>query len=92
MMEEGVMSEKWVPFDARNAAMLTAVGFSITDEPGDEPGPSEIATVKGEMAAYVAQLADGRLRLSIDLPDGTTIIADIVRCPECDWPALHDDA
>jgi hypothetical protein len=31
------MSEEWVPFDKRNAAMLNAVGFSITDEPGDEP-------------------------------------------------------
>jgi hypothetical protein len=66
--------ENWVPFDKRNAAMLDAVGFSITDEPGH----GETASVEGEMAAYVVQLADGRLRLSIDLPDGSIINADIV--------------
>jgi hypothetical protein len=27
-----------VPFDKRNAAMLKAVGFCITDQPGDTPG------------------------------------------------------
>src|SRR2546423_1736357 len=42
--EEGVMSEEWAPFDARNTAMLTAVGFSITDEPGH----GETASVEGE--------------------------------------------
>jgi hypothetical protein len=84
------MSEEWAPFDERSAAMLTAVGFSITDEPGDEPGDhGEIASVKGEMAAYVVQLADGRLRLSIDLPDGGTINADIVTCTHCGRPVVR---
>jgi hypothetical protein len=72
--EERSMSEEWVPFDKRNAAMLSAVGFSITDEPGH----GESACVEGEMAVYVVQLANGRLRLSIDLPDGRVINADIV--------------
>jgi len=54
--------ENWVPFDKRNAEMLTAVGFSITDEPGDEPGDhGETASVEGEMRASVVQTADGRL-------------------------------
>ena len=59
-------NENWAPFDKRNAAILNAMGFSITDEPGH----GESASVEGEMAVYVVQLADGRLRLSIDLPDG----------------------
>jgi len=78
------MSEEWVPFDKRNAAMLKAVGFSITDEPGDEPGDhGEVASVEGEMRASVVQTADGRLRLLIDLPDGGVINADIVVCTKC---------
>ena len=90
------MSEEWVPFDKRNAAMLKAVGFSITDEPGDEPGVhGEVASVEGEMRASVVQIADGRLRLLIDLPDGGEINADIVVCPKCGrHPVIrtgHDD-
>jgi hypothetical protein len=69
------MSEdNWVPFDKRNAAILNAMGFTIADQPGH----GESASVEGEMAVYVVQLADGRLRLSIDLPDGNAISADIV--------------
>jgi hypothetical protein len=37
---------KEVPFDKRNAAILHATGFSITDEPGH----SESACVQGKMA------------------------------------------
>ena len=45
-----------MPFDKRNAGMLKAVGFSITDEPGDEPGVhGEVASVKGEMRASVVR-------------------------------------
>jgi hypothetical protein len=92
------MSEEiWVPFDERNAAILNAVGFTITDEPGHdelgEPGHGEIASVEGEMAVHVLQLADGRLRLSVDLPDGSIINADIVVCPKCGRPCVkhaHD--
>jgi hypothetical protein len=65
---------KEVPFDKRNAAILHATGFSITDEPGH----SESACVQGKMALYVVQLADGRLRLSIELPEGSVINAEIV--------------
>jgi hypothetical protein len=72
------MSEEWVPFDKRNAAMLKAVGFSITAEPGHG---GETASVEGEMAVHVVQVADGRLRLSIDLPDGGIINA--VVCTKC---------
>ena len=62
--------------------MLKAVGFSITAEPGHG---GETASVEGEMAVYVVQVADGRLRLSIDLPDGGIINADIVgyHSPSC---------
>ena len=67
------MSEE-VPFDKRNAAILHAMGFSITYEPGH----SEIASVHGEMALDVIQLADGRLRLSIKLSEGSVINAEIV--------------
>jgi hypothetical protein len=76
------MSEEWgwVPFDKRNAAMLKAVGFSITDEPGVH---GEVASVEGEMRVEVVQTADGRLRLLIDLPDGGVINADIAVCPKC---------
>jgi hypothetical protein len=74
------MSEEWVPFDKRNAAMLKAVGFSITAEPGHG---GETASVEGEMRASVVQTADGRLRLLIDLPDGGVINADIVVCTKC---------
>jgi hypothetical protein len=78
------MSEdNWVPFDKRNTAILNAMGFTIADEPGH--GGS--ASVKGEMAVYVVQLADGRLRLSIDLPDGSAISADIVDLHEALIPA-----
>ena len=75
------MSEEWAPFDERNAAMLTAMGFSITKELGH----GETASVTGEMAVYVVPIADGRLRLSIDLPDGGIINADIVgyHSPSC---------
>jgi len=67
------MSEE-VPFDKRKAAILHAMGFSIADESGH----SEIASVHGEMALDVIQLADGRLRLSIKLPEGSVINAEIV--------------
>jgi hypothetical protein len=77
------MSEEWAPFDARNTAMLTAMGFTIADQPGH----GESASVEGEMAVYVVQLADGRLRLSIDLPDGSAISADIVDLHEALIPA-----
>jgi hypothetical protein len=70
--------ENWVPFDKRNAAILKAMGFIITDEPGH----GESACVEGEMATYVVQLADGRLRLSIELPDGGVMNADIVHLHE----------
>jgi hypothetical protein len=76
------MSEE-VPFDKRKAAILHATGFSITDEPGH----GETASVEGEMAVYVVQLADGRLRLSIDLPDGSVINADIVGRHRADCPS-----
>jgi hypothetical protein len=82
-MESKPMSEEWVPFDKRNAALLKAVGFSITDEPNEMGEMGEVASVKGEMKASVVQTADGRLRLLIDLPDGGEINADIALCPKC---------
>jgi len=90
------MSEECVTFDERNAAMLKAVGFNITDVPGDEPGVyGEEASVEGEMKVSVVQTADGRLRLLIDLPDGGVINADIALCPKCGrHPVIrtgHDD-
>jgi len=74
------MSEEWVPFDERNAAMLNAVGFTIAAEPGHG---GETASVEGEMRASVVQIADGRLRLLINLPDGGEILADIAVCTKC---------
>jgi hypothetical protein len=84
-MEEMMDDELMVPFDKRNAAMLNEMGFSITDE----PGYGEIASVEGEMAVHVLQLANGRLRLSIDLPDGSVINADIVGRHRADCPSLE---
>jgi len=78
-----MMSEEWVPFDKRNAAILNAMGFTIAVEPGH----GETASVKGEMAVYVVQLADGRLRLSIDLPDGSAISANVIDLHEALIPA-----
>jgi hypothetical protein len=51
------MSEE-VPFDKRKAAILHAMGFSITDEPGH----SEIASAHGEMALDVIQRRLGPVR------------------------------
>jgi len=79
---KAMSEDNWVPFNKHNVAILNALGFTIADEPGH----GEIASVEGEMAVYVVQLADGRLRLSIDLPDGA-ISADIVDLHEALIPA-----
>jgi len=68
-----LQEDNWVRFDKLNTALLTAMGFVISDEPGH----GESASVIGEMTLYVTQLANGELRLSLDF-DGGAISADVV--------------
>jgi hypothetical protein len=60
-----------MPIDKRTAAVLKAKGFTISDD-------GETAKMDGKMTLDIVRLAGGKLRLSVDLPDGQKIRADVI--------------
>jgi hypothetical protein len=60
-----------LPIDKRTAAVLKAKGFTISDD-------GETAKMDGKMTLDIVRLAGGKLRLSVDLPDGQKIRADVI--------------